>query len=216
MKSTGRLLAMPHDLKTLRQVAELHATCIDQGFLSTLGPSFLTVLYGAIDRSSTSVLLVETKSASVTGFVSGGFGMAPIYRQMLRDWPKLIASLAHVILSPRKILGIIEILRQRGVRDIDFELPRAELFSIVVAPDARGSDTAKRLFGSLCTHFEEQGIPAFRIVVGNSLIPAKQFYCHMGAEPATSLRVHGKATSTVYVQHLKERADAPPTTEIRS
>lgn len=201
---------MPHDPETLRQVAELHASCIDQGFLSTLGARFLTVLYRAIDRSSTSALLVETSGTSVTGFVSGGSGMGPIYRQMLRDWPALIAALAPVLLKPRKILGIIEILRRGGAREVGITLPEAELFSIAVAPEARGSDTAKRLYGALCTHFRKQGVPAFRIVVGDSLIPAQRFYTRMGAEPATSLRLHGEATSTVYVQHLQSSADATP------
>lgn len=39
--------------------------------------------------------------------------MGPTSRQMLRDWPELIAALLPVVLHPRKVMGIIEILRRR-------------------------------------------------------------------------------------------------------
>ena len=198
---------MPHDAKTLRQVAKLHATCINQGFLSSLGPRFLTVLYRAIDRCDAAVLIVEGNGMGVTGFVTGGSGMGPIYRKMLRDWPALIAALAPVIVQPRKVMGIIEILR-RGGGDIDKDLPQHELFSIAVAPAVRGSGTADRLYQALCAHFHDQGIPAFRIVVGDTLTPAHRFYTRMGAEPVTTLRLHGEATSTIYVQKIADKGDA--------
>lgn len=34
-----------------RAVADLHTQNIDQGFLSTLGPGFLSLLYQAIDKN---------------------------------------------------------------------------------------------------------------------------------------------------------------------
>ena len=34
-----------------RQIAELHCSAIDQGFLAELGPAFLTLLYKALDQS---------------------------------------------------------------------------------------------------------------------------------------------------------------------
>jgi len=195
---------MPHDARTLGQVAELHAASIDQGFLSSLGPRFLTVLYRAIDRSPSAVLIVEQNGTDVIGFVSGGSGMGPIYRQMLRDWPALIVALAPAILRPRKVLGILEILRRGGSRGGAGDLPAWELFSIAVAPSARGSGAAERLYRALCSRFLDQGIPAFRIVVGDSLGRAKRFYTRVGAVPAATIRLHGDATSTIYVHRLSE------------
>lgn len=191
---------MPHDLPTLRQVAQLHATSIDQGFLSSLGPRFLTVLYRAIDRCDSSVLIVERKGPDVIGFVTGGAGMGPIYRQMLRDWPALITALLPVVLQPRKVMGIVEILRRRDTAKTNADMPQHELFSIAVAPAARGTGTAARLYWALSAWFEDRNVPAFRIVVGESLTEAHRFYTRMGAELMDSLRVHGDAHSTVYVQ----------------
>ena len=196
---------MAHDRATLRAVARLHASCISQGFLSSLGTRFLTVLYRAIDRSDAAVLIVEHDNSGVIGFVTGGSGMGPIYRQMLRDFPALIAALAPVMLRPRKVMGILEILR-RGGGASDATLPAHELFSIAVAPAARGSGAADRLYRALCSHFREQGVGAFRIVVGDTLAPAHRFYKRMGAKPVSTIRLHDNATSTVYVQRVAQTA----------
>lgn len=195
---------MTHDARTLRQVAELHAGSIDQGFLSSLGIPFLTVLYRAIDRSPCSVLLVERDSTGVIGFVSGGSGMGPIYRQMLRSFPALFLALAPIFLQPRKISGILDILRHGAKRDGRGDLPEWELFSIAVNQSARGSGAAGHLYQSLCAHARAQGVPAFRIVVGDSLGRAQRFYIRLGAKPVGTVRLHGDATSTVFVQRLSD------------
>ncbi|MBC7154770.1 MAG: GNAT family N-acetyltransferase [Rhodobacteraceae bacterium] len=192
-----------HDIGTIRQVAALHAACIDQGFLATLGPRFLTVLYRAIDACPAAILIVEKSGDRVTGFVAGGGGMSPVYRQMIRLWPALIPALLPVLFQPRKVLGIIEILRRRDGGAQNADLPRHELFSIAVAPEARGSGTADRLYRALCDHFRENAVPAFRIVVGDALIPAHRFYKRMGATPTGSVHLHGDASSTVYVQTVE-------------
>lgn len=192
---------MLHDERTLRQVAELHASCIDQGFLSSLGPRFLTVLYRAIDRSDAAVLIVETDSTGVIGYVSGGRGMGPIYRQMLRDWPALIVALLPVLFKPHQILGIIEILRRRDKDDFSEDIPQHELFSFAVAQIARGTGSAERLYQTLTAYFLEQNVPAFRIVVGERLVPAHRFYTRMGAKPVHTFCLHGDSKSTVYAQN---------------
>ncbi|MEQ8903301.1 MAG: GNAT family N-acetyltransferase [Roseovarius sp.] len=193
---------MPHDAQTIRQVAELHASAISQGFLSSLGPRFLTVLYRAIDLCDTAVLIVEKDGPRITGFVTGGCGMGPVYRQMLRDWPRLGLSLAPALVQPRKIRGILEILRRRDTSGDAHILPRHELFSIAVDPTFRGSGTAERLYQGLNDHFRAIHVPAYRIVVGESLIPAHRFYTRMGAKPVRAVRLHGTSTSTIYVQNV--------------
>ncbi len=193
---------MPHDAKTIRQVAKLHASCISQGFLSSLGPRFLTVLYRAIDQCDTAVLIVEKDGTRVTGFVTGGSGMGSVYRQMLRDWPRLGLSLAPALVQPHKIKGILEILTRRDSNGDATSLPEHELFSIAVDPAFRGSGTAERLYHALNDHFRASAVPAYRIVVGESLIPAHRFYTRMGAKPVRTVRLHGTSTSTIYVQNF--------------
>lgn len=185
-----------------RQVAALHANCIDQGFLATLGIRFLSLMYQAIDESPEGVLLVEEKDGRVQGFVSGGNGMGPIYRRMLRRPLRLGWSLMPALFKPRALARIYDILRYGRSREGNVLFPDAELLSIAVAPEARGSGIAESLYRRLSAYFAQQGIAAFKITVGDALLPAQRFYARMGAAPKGKVEVHPGESSTVYVHEL--------------
>lgn len=189
-----------HDPHVWQQVARLHVDNLDQGFLATLGPRFLTLMYRAIDECDSSVLLIEQRNEHVIGFVCGAHSMGPIYRQMLRHWQRLIPSLFPSLLNPRRVWRILEILCYSGKGTALADLPAYELLSIAVEPSARGQGVSERLYKGLMDHCLEHGIPSFKIVVGESLAPAHRFYQRMGAEVAGETEVHRGETSVVYVQ----------------
>lgn len=185
-----------------REVAVLHAANINQGFLATLGVPFLALMYRAIDEATDSVLLVEEQDGCVVGFVSGGLGMGPIYRRMLRHPIRLGVSLLPSLLHPRRLKRIVEILRYGGGSGGALGMPHAELLSIAVDPVARGTGGAERLYRRLQAHFAERGVPAFRITVGDSLAPAHRYYLRMGAKAVGRIEVHAGEGSVVYVQQV--------------
>lgn len=183
-----------------RQVAALHAANINQGFLSTLGVPFLALMYEAIDLAEDSVLLTEEQDGRVLGFVSGGVGMGPIYLRMLRSPLRLTCALLPSLLRPRRVMRILDILRYSQTQGNGAGWPKPELLSIAVESTARGTGVAQRLYRRLCSHFRERGIPAFRIIVGDSLAPAHRYYMRMGAKAVGHIEVHAGERSTVYVQ----------------
>lgn len=184
-----------------RQVAQLHAENINQGFLSSLGPRFLALLYQAIDESPASSLILAREGDQIVGFVSGALSMGLIYRQLLRHGLRLMLALAPSLLRPRRLWRIIEILRySRGTSDHGPALPSAELLSIVVDPAFRGRQHADYLYRQLGNFFASRGEPQFKIIVGAALAPAHRFYQRMGAQPAAEIEVHQGARSIVYVQ----------------
>lgn len=185
-----------------RQVARLHVECLDRGFLATLGDDFLALMYEAIDLSPTAVLLTEEEGDQVTGFVTGGIGMGPIYREMVRRPARLAAALAPVLVRPAKLRRILDILRYSVAAPRAADMPDAELLSLMVAPVARGTGTAERLYRRLSAHFLSDGVAAFRITVGEALAPAHRFYSRMGADVVDEIEVHGGERSTVYVQRF--------------
>jgi GNAT superfamily N-acetyltransferase len=189
-----------------RQVARLHVANIGKGFLATLGQSFLALMYRAIDEGAGSVLLVDECDGQVTGFVSGGTGMGPIYRQMFRYPLRLVQSLLPTVFRPRRVLRIVEILRYGRRSATQGELPEAELLSIVVDPAHRGQGVAEKLYRRLVEHFGATGVSAFRITVGDALMPAHRFYMRMGAAPIGKVQVHAGEPSTVYVHHVRTPA----------
>lgn len=185
-----------------RQVGALHARNLDQGFLSTMGVDFLALMYQAIDEAPGSVLLVEQRADEVVGFVSGGVGMAAIYRRMLGRPVRLARAMAPCILQPRRLLRVLEILRYSGGERLRSDLPVAELLSIAVSPAWRGRQVAERLYLRLIEHFKQSGISAFKITVGEGLLPAQRFYRRMGAVLVAEAEVHGGERSLVYLHRV--------------
>lgn len=186
-----------------RRAGELHAANINKGFLATLGADFLALLYQAIDEAPDSTLIVVKENNEVVGFVAGSKGMGAIYRQLLRKPFALAFALLPALLNPARVWRIIEILRYSGGGgDALAKMPHAELLSIAVDPLYRGKGHAENLYRQLADYFAARGEPAFRIIVGEALVPAHRFYQRMGAVPAAELEVHKGARSTVYVHDL--------------
>lgn len=183
---------------TYRQIASLHATCINEGFLSSLGVGFLSLLYESIDAERSSVLFVEESDDRVVGFVAGAIGMGPIYKQLLRRWPRLLAALTSALLSPTKLWRIVELLALSTSHTPIPGMPRAELLSIAVDPSSRRKGHAERLYRRLIQHFADNGVDSFRIVVGEALHSAQRFYTRMGAQIIGEIEVHSGQTSRVY------------------
>lgn len=187
-----------------RQVARLHIEGISQGFLPQLGLEFMTILYDAIDHSSNSVLITESHDGEVIGFVAGASSMRPIYRQLLRKPIRLFIALLPSLIMPQRVRRIFEILRYNSQMRIAqvTEVPGFELLSIVVAPAARGTGAADRLYQRLVEHCEKKSLTGFKIVVGDALAPAHRFYQRNGAIPVGRIEVHLGEGSVIYVHRI--------------
>jgi ribosomal protein S18 acetylase RimI-like enzyme len=190
------------EVSDYRKIAQIHSTCIDLGFLSSLGLPFLTLLYEAIDADENSILILEKKKDEVIGFVAGGRSMKSIYKKMLFRLPRVFIALFPSILNPPKIKKIIELLilgkKQKPVPSC----PQAELLSIAVIESARGKGLAQKLYSALAQRFLQEGEPAFCMIVGETLSSAHRFYKKMGAVPLAQVSVHEGETSTLYQQDL--------------
>ena len=95
-------------------VARLHCYHLSKGFLATLGVPFLALLYEAIDKDNDSVLLVKRDEDNIVGFVTGGTGLGPIYKQLLLKPLRLIYSLKSCFLSISK-LAILSLSSPFGI-----------------------------------------------------------------------------------------------------
>ena len=192
-----------HDLATLKEVGTLHASTLDQAFLSSLGPRFLYVMYRAIDECEGAELFVERDGEKITGFVSGATSMSPIYRQMLWHAPDLLLALFPSLLNPAKLWQIFELLLHSARRVEIRNHPTFELLSIAVASDYRGTGVSERLYRSLMNYCKDNRISSFKIVVGEALTGAHRFYQRMGAEVVGELQVHRGRRSLVYIQRIE-------------
>jgi len=179
-----------------KDVAKLHIQNLDQGFLGQLGVTFLSEMYRAIDRSDDNTLIVDIIDNQSVGFVTGGRSMGSIYKAMFpRIWVWGV-PLGLRLLSPKRLMRVLDILRYDGDK-VDDDVS-AELFSIAVAPTARGQGVAPRLYEGLIAYFRDIGEPAFRIIVGDALAPAHGFYTKMGAKAVGQIEVHKGEGSVLY------------------
>lgn len=195
----------PRPPSIYRQVARMHIETIGRGFLSSIGEEFLALVYRSIDEDRRSALFVEQEGTRVIGFVSGTTNPRSMYRQLLWHLPAVIWSLRSSLISPKRLAKMCNVARyMRGGGPKLPDLPPAELLSMAVATSHRGCGVAERLFRRLEHRFDEQGVPAFRIIVGEPLVPAQRFYQRMGAQRAAHFEMHQGAKSLVFVRQTLE------------
>lgn len=194
--------------KDIFNVASLHKTNINQGFLQELGVIPLFFLYQAINRSPVSQLIIaKDKSGMVIGFVSISFNLPLLYRFFLLRYGGIVGFFAFPKLLKwariKKVLNLFNYGKKKTQKKVN--VLGAELLSIVVDKEWRGMGVAEQLFNELMiianTIIKEK---AFKIVVGKNLIPAQKFYEKMGAKKEGEVSIHGNSTSYIYVKKVTD------------
>lgn len=189
----------------IESIASLHVCGISSGFLSRLGEQFLRLLYRSILHSDAGILIVALCDGQVVGFVSGAVSIKPIYKILLKDnYPILCFILLPQIFYWKTLRRIVDILLY-SFRSVGNEkiYVSPELLSIAVDKEYRGQGIARALFERLTVEFERHGVSQFKIVVGESLVPAQCFYEKMGAKVRRKMELHKGETSLEYVFDLK-------------
>jgi ribosomal protein S18 acetylase RimI-like enzyme len=196
------LTAQPRDTG---RVAELHAERISEGFLATLGPTFLRLLYRRAVRSPDAFVLVATGCAlpgsaqpgdkPVVGFIAGAHDLKRFYRSFLaRDGVVAAAAAAPRLL--RSFARVVETLRYPASTD---ELPTAEILAVAVDGRCTGQGIGHRLVHAATNEFDARGAPAVKVVAGSRNQPALRLYEGCGFARRRTIAVHGDAPSEVLV-----------------
>jgi ribosomal protein S18 acetylase RimI-like enzyme len=190
-------------------VAELHMSSISEGFLASLGPSFLRRLYSSITSSPDGFLLVadndpgrgdrDPAELEAAGFVAGATDIGRLYRRfLLRDGA--VAALSSAPRLLRAAPQALETLRY-GVREGNVGLKvdggEVELLSLAVQPARRRAGTGSSLVKAFLCASSASGAQSARVVVGASNENAIKLYRNAGFEPVHSLELHRGTTSLV-------------------
>ena len=174
-------------------VAALHASQITEGFLSFLGPSFLTRLYRRIIRTPGSFLLVAEDRGAVIGFVAGSRDVGALYRTFIaRDGlAAAVGSAGRLLRSWRKV-G--ETLRH-GTSSGSGTGRGIELLSIAVDPGLRGRGVGRALVTAFLDQVRSQGDRAAYVVVASDNAAAIALYANEGFANAAAFELHRGVTS---------------------
>ena len=188
----------------LIQIADLHYSSLDNGFLALLGKKFLILIYSHIYKSKNSVIYIYRLDGKIIGFITGGLGLKEVYLSLMKNPIKLLYVLSWNLFKLDNVVKILLlIMRKHNVQSNEFKSIDAELYSIVVHKDYWGKGVAKILYKKLSNYFLHEGLVAFIIVVGNKLERAKNFYLQQGAHPIGILTQGRGKNSIIFKQLLK-------------
>jgi ribosomal protein S18 acetylase RimI-like enzyme len=184
--------ATPSDAPRL---AEIHATQLPDGFLSTLGQRFLRHLYARASRSPRAIVLVAERGDEVRGFVAATEATGALYREFIvRDGIVAGLAAAPVILrSPRRTW---ETLRY-GAGPAGG--PSAEILSIAVEGTARGEGTGSALLRAALEELGARGVDAVKVVTSSTNDTAIRMYERNAFQRHARTEVHAGVVQEVLV-----------------
>ncbi len=222
-----QITVRPATSRDVADVARLHVTAINEGFLSSLGAPFLRRLYARIIESPDGFLVVATGAVEshpgsepvvvapepVLGFVAGASSVRRLYRQFLwRDGaaaalaaaPSLARSLPRVLETLRYGLGR-EHTTSAGPDQFSNDPPEeAELLAIAVTDRSRRHGAGAALVGAFLSTAAQMGPPSARVIVDAANHGAIALYDRAGFSIAGGLEVHAGTQSVLMRVQLSQ------------
>lgn len=165
--------------------ATLHAGQISEGFLSMLGPAFLTRLYRRVVRTPGSFLLIVQDGPATAGFLAGSSDVSGLYRSfLLRDGAVAALSCAgRLVHSWRRVL---ETLRHGATGAAG----GPELLAVAVHPALRGRGAGTLLVKGFLREVAQRGQDTAHVVVAANNESAIALYTRAGFGVAERFELH--------------------------
>jgi len=176
-------------------IAGLHGREIPWGLLSQLGVAFVATFYQALLASPQGFAFVAERDGRIVGFASGVLDWRAFYREFVRR---------HLTLAVRVFLAGFRRGRWRRLLETSRyaasgTLPPAELISIALEPEARGSGISGELVRHVLTEFVGRHVLAVRVTAGEENAPANRLYERMGFRLHSYMEIHPGEKAAVYV-----------------
>lgn len=193
----------PLTSRNAARAADLHISGISTGFISSLGPGFVTSLYEAIADDKYSFGLVAVDNGETIGFVAFTADLSKLYRNIiLRRWYKFLFVLFRKLFN----IGVLKRIRDNLLypsKTKKMNLPGAELLSIAVAREGRGKGIASQLVIEGFNECRRRGIEKVKVLVAAANEPANKLYMKTGFQFVGSIDSHG-VLSNVYVADIRK------------
>jgi len=180
------------------EVAQLHISGINTGFISSLGIDFVTALYEGIAESKSGISYVALKKDKVVGFAAFTTDLGALYKfVILCKGIRFVTILAGRIISVKSIKKVLETLFYPA-RVEKSNFPKAELLSIIVSEKERGKGLGKELLKKGFEKCREKGIEKIKVLVAADNEPANWLYLRCGFNQVEQIDNHG-IKSNIYV-----------------
>lgn len=191
--------------KHFSDLASLHYFTINQGFLVKLGPKFLRILYKYLIKEE--IVFVSIELGKVNGFVSCSLNSKGIIKRFIFKRPvALFHLLISILKNPKLLKSIIETYKAPSMslaKNQSFKaIPEIELLSICVEPNTQGSGIGLKLLIALENELKIKGVDRYKVIAGDKLQIANNFYKKNGFKMVKQIRIHGNDLSNVYVKNI--------------
>jgi ribosomal protein S18 acetylase RimI-like enzyme len=200
-RSRFSLKAAGFSTQDVERFAEIHRTEIQDGFLTSLGPEALRLLYCEIVVNQNCIVVagLQEEDARPVGFIVGTLDCAGFYRDFLRrKGMTALRVFLPRLLSWSRMKKAFETLRYPTKKRVP-TLPNAEILNFAVQPFCRGTGLAQILFLELMRRFKARGVQEVKIVTGEGQKRAHRFYEKMGAQCVAGTSVHKGHIDSVFL-----------------
>ena len=146
----------PMTLSEVRDVVHVHLQAFPGFFLSFLGPGFLRELYRGIVSDPAGIAFVAEQDGRILGFVAGTAEPAGFYSRLLKRrflpfaFHAAMAALRRPAAAPRLLRAL-----GRSKQAPDRASGRAELMSLAVLSEARGTGSGAKLVDAFVSRVRE-------------------------------------------------------------
>ena len=192
------IITKPRD-RDFAAIAKLHQDSIEEGFLSTLGVSFLSVLYKGISEAPQSGVIVAIEGGCVLGFISYTSDISKCYRwvishRFLSLTLRLVPNIFNLAVYKKCFETLLYPFKHKAESSNDgkAQKARAELLSVAVSDLARGKGIGKMLVTAIDEKFRELGVSEYSVVTHGIDERSNQFYVKCGFQLVRSFQNHGK------------------------
>lgn len=182
------------------EIAKIHKAEINKGFLSTLSISFLKNVYLAIIDSNENFCLVAKENDQVIGFISGVSDLDKFYSNFFKKY--FFRSFLILLKKFFSISFIIKAFETLFYPVKERDLPKAELLTMAVKSEFHGKGIASQIFSEFIAAMKGRGVKSLKVLVGEELKPAINFYEKMGFTFLKNTKVHGNNISRIYIYDL--------------
>ncbi len=203
---------IPLEIRHAHDIASLHIQGINTGFISSLGIDFVTALYEAIAKSTSSFgFAIEDNDNKVLGFVTFTTNLNKLYKSIIvkKGW-RFALLLAGKMFSLKRIKKVFETLFYPG-RVKKMNLPSPELLSIAVSPEKHHAGLATQLVQKSFEHCQKIGLDKVKVLIAADNETANKLYLKCGFKLVGQIDNHG-VTSNIYEAQtnraLKENTDS--------
>jgi ribosomal protein S18 acetylase RimI-like enzyme len=177
------------------RLAHLHTERISEGFLASLGPTFLASLYRRVARSDNAFAVVAEDERDVITFCAAAENVRRFYAEfMTRDG--VIAGLRS---APRLIRAVPHVLETLRYPSTTGALPQAEILAVVADQRIAGQGYASRVLHYALEELTRRGCETAKVVAGADNSSALRLYERCGFATTQSISIHDDIPSEVLV-----------------